>query len=156
MSTETIRIMNPLALDLEPFKKLFDRAFASEEHGDPEKILAFLKAAPLGGDYAVLVADDADSGLVGLAILQNAPWVFSAVPWCLHFHAETGAATEALGGAIREWMVENGLASIRILNQTGRSDEAHMRLFSRFGDPVLVGSVIDYTVRKTETETETP
>ncbi len=147
MSVEIVELANTDAFDMEPIRDLFVRAFTGEAMPDSDGVTKFLRGGGLSDGFTVILAHDLEAGWTGLAILQNTPWVFADRAWIIHFYSQNANARRALLAWTRRWMEREGVGTIRILNATGRSDKAHMRLFREFADPTLVGGVIDYTVR---------
>jgi hypothetical protein len=136
---------NPAALLAAPVQELFARAYEAERFADAKEVMAHVAENIHRDDFAVFIVRNDLGGLVGLTIVESDCSVFSELPWVLHIYSAGGRrVTHALAGAIRDWLMANGHTHVRVLNQTGRSDAEHMRIFAPFGSGTVLGGVIDY------------
>jgi hypothetical protein len=134
-------LLSPVVQDV------FHRAFADERFSKPNEVMNWLIDDLRRDDIQVLIARDDDANLVGLSITAANKVVFSETPWILHFFSDgPPSTTYALVEGIRQWLASRGESVVRVINQTGHSDEAHMRIFSRVSNGRKIGGVIEYDV----------
>lgn len=153
-----IRVTQPAFFDLPEIKALFRRAF--DEGGNEARFdtssadtLAYLKehirdpgekGTGVDNWLVCFVVLHKDAGFCGFVIACYTPWPMCQNCCLAHFHLERGDCREALLNKAFGWAYGHGLTKISLTNATGRSDEAHMRLFRRFGRGKVNGSVIVY------------
>ena len=144
-----LEIRNPGAFQTDLARDLYERAFRNPEHGDSGATLKWSMEFAANDAVSIFFAMDDYGKLTGLMILEDSSDPFVGAPWVLHFYAEGAAETAALTEQIRSWMHSRGRKKVRILNRTGRSDEAHMRLFRKFGtEGRRLGGLIEYEVEE--------
>ncbi len=133
---EIIRIYEPEVFQY--LGDLFERAFTDSPR--PEQAAAWCRA---------FVSSDAvriwtTSEVSGLAIVERGDEVFAPPATIAHFYSEDSETRHLLCTEICRWMEEEDLEEIVAWNQTGRSDEAHIRLFRRYLKGRKSGGVIRY------------
>jgi hypothetical protein len=92
----------------------------------------------------LFIAIDERSGPCGLALVTVSIDPLSPHPWVSHFVAEKRGAFEPLLDASVGYVRGRGFSKISILNQTGASDVAHIRMCRRWGKGAVGGSLIVY------------
>jgi hypothetical protein len=92
----------------------------------------------------LFIAIDERSGPCGLALVTVSIDPMSPNPWVSHFVAEKRGAFGPLLDASVGYVRGRGFSKISILNQTGASDAAHIRMCRRWGKGTVGGSLIAY------------
>lgn len=143
-----VRVQNPEAMASEEVSALFERSFEKIEGLEGGDVLAWVADRLSEPDLALFVAV-ADGNLTGMTILFQGQEPLSPFAWIAHFHAEEGSRAPLLDSVVG-WMRDRGLQKIRVINMTGRSDKAHMRLFRSHAKGSVVASIIEYDIGETE------
>jgi hypothetical protein len=151
MSAEVriFELYRPHALDRPGIVNLFNRCYANEKFdADPDEVRAFVQQHLEDGDKDIRlwVASTDQHGYCGLSILQTGTCPFCPYPWISHFVAEVPQVREPLLDATIFGVVEEGHGSVSILNAMDCSDQAHMRLYRKYGTGKVKGSVIVYEI----------
>lgn len=146
-----LELRNPAALAARPVQELFIRAFEGDRFSDVGEVLDFLVGRITDEDLGVFIARHESGEFVGMAIVSNHRQVFAEHPWLVHFYCAGGRSVALrLSERVHDWLTERGATSLRVLNQTGRSDEAHMMFFSPVSEGKVIGGVIEYEITSRE------
>ena len=149
---KVVRVQNEDALSEGPFRDLLDRAFALNEQVHTDDLAVWL-AERLNHPNLRVYAALGSEGVSGFVILARYTDPLAPPAWILHFHVERDAdpgTRSALVDAIVGWMLEHHVGKIWATNQTGHSDEVHMRLFRSHAAGRRVGGVIEYDITREE------
>lgn len=125
-------------------QRSIERSLAGLDVGlDPIRIEKWLRENL--DDAGVFAAIDGGQ-ILGLSILEDVDGTFSPGVWVQLFWAGEPSAREPLLNAMAEWLDERGIEKVRIVNASGHSDEAHMRLFRSHAAGRAIGGLIEYEV----------
>ena len=144
---EVFAICNPEALDRPEAVALFHRCFANPKfEQDADEVREFLRDELAEGNENIRlwVASTPQHGFCGMSLVTFGGAPLTPHPYVAHFVAEVPEAREPLTAATFRFLRESGHESVAIINVTGRSDRAHMRLFRKFVSGRVSGSVIVY------------
>ncbi len=144
---EVFPIWNPEALERPEIVALFHRSFAAPKfEQDADEVREFIRGelAEGGENLRLWVASTPQHGFCGMSLMTLGGAPLSPHPYLAHFVAEVPEVREPLVAATFRFVKEGGYKKVAIVNVTGRSDEAHMRLFRRFASGSVMGSVIFY------------
>ena len=144
---KALKLVNIEAIAIPAMADLFDRAFEREDGPTTTEVSIWL-AGHLGNpDLGVYVVVDDEGGFHGLTVLVRYREPFAPPSMVLHYYVDSDeAARKALNDAIVDWMKSQEVDCIWALNQTGHSDEVHMRLFRSHVKGTVKGSIIEYEV----------
>lgn len=143
------RITDPATLDWLEVRALFDRAFADPKFGiDAEATRKHLqlKLGTGEGLFYIWVAQSAQHGLCGLILVATGTFPLSPHPYIAHLFVDEPAAREPLMHYGVSFVASLGYRSIAVVNMSGKSDAAYLRLFRKFGAGEVKGSVIVYEI----------
>jgi len=143
---KVVRLTNPAAFKREEVQALFRAAFETNPLADYEKALGELVALP--ADPMVGLFIGAEKGeLKALCIACLPRSALTPVPTVYHFY-NTGSAKlrEALIITTVDFFLEAGYTRFWTINATGRSDEAHAKLFRSAGAPKRIGSFLEFAI----------
>ncbi len=144
-------LYRPHALDQPGVVGLFDRCYADGRYdASADDVRAYIQQYLVDGDKALRlwVASTDQHGYCGLGIVGMATCPLAPHPWISQFFIEASEAREPLLRALLLKVRDEGYRYVATQNATGRSDEAHMRLYRGFskGVGVVKGSVIVYEI----------
>lgn len=143
--------INPEALELPLVIELFERAFAFEDFPDADAARRYLAETIPSNEIALFIVRR-DEELVGMAVIQYAPWVFGAPgPMILQFYCpKDDEARLALAEALRLWGRERDADCIYACHRGPISDEEFMGRFEGVSDGRVVGSFLEFPARREE------
>ncbi len=144
---KVFEIWKPEALDRPEIVALFHRCFAHPKfERDADEVRLFVREQLEDGGEGVRlwVASAPQHGFCGMSLMTLGGNALEPDPCITHFVAEIPEAREPLAAANFKFLRENGFEKFSIVNMTGRSDAAHMRLFRKFVSGKVSGSVIVY------------
>lgn len=151
MKAAVYRVLNTALFDSEEVIALFDRAFPEKNKFgiDAAQMLEFLKRDVSESDPWLLVwlAHHPRHGWCGFSIVTYTPTPVSPNPCIAHLHCDIPECRDPLVSAGFTWALSKGIGHCTIVNATGRSDEAHLRLFRKFGKGERIGTLINYDIR---------
>ncbi len=141
-----VRLTNPEAFKREEVQALFKEAFEKNPMADYDDVIAELVAISTDPNVALMIG--AEKGkLKALCIACLPRSTLTATPSVYHFYNSGSAALrEALITATVDFFLEAGYTRFWTINGTGRSDEAHAKLFRSVGEAKRIGSFLEFSI----------
>lgn len=157
-STHAFKVTDPEIFDLPGVVELFERAFSGGNARfdiDPEEYRIYLRDHITepgfnGIDHwlHVWLAMGFGQGFLGFMIMSYAPWPACSNLCAGHFHVERPLKRSVLLDAALGWARSVGLNRVSLVNQTGASDRAYLRMTRPYGDARVVGSMIECDLKE--------
>ncbi len=144
--TRIVRLTNPAAFDRPEVQRLFTRAFETNSLADYPESEAELRQAATAENVAMLIG--AEKGkLRALAIACLPLSTLTPLPTVYHFYNRGSAMLRnALVDAVVDFFLQAGYTRFLAINETGRSDKAYAKLFSRAGEAQRISSMLEFKV----------
>jgi len=138
-----LRIHDREVMEAVVVQELFVSAFKDETDIDAQEAWHWCRDRIESPNLAVIVARNDESNLVGLAIANYNPSVWSPDPWVPYLYSNgEKQVVGALLAEMRVWGLGLGQKRVRWHNGAGISDKAYVRFVNKFLDAEPDGSVI--------------
>ena len=143
---KVVRLTNPVAFKRTEVQELFKSAFESNPIAEYDQVIGELVALP--ADPMVGMFIGAEKGkLAALCIACLPRSALTPVPSVYHFYnAGSAKLREALIAATVDFFLEAGYTRFWTINATGKSDEAHAKLFRSAGEAKRIGSFLEFAI----------
>ncbi len=144
--TRVVRLTNPEAFKRPEVQELFKAAFENNQMTTYDQAIGELVA--LTTDPLVGLLIGAEKGkLKALCIVCLPRSSLAATPSVYHFYNSGSAKLrETLMSAAVDFFLEAGYTRFWTINATGRTDEAHEKLFRNAGEVKRIGSFLEFQI----------
>ena len=141
-----VKLTNPEAFKRPEVQALFEAAFKDNALAEYDTALAELVALPADPMVGLFVGAE-KGALKGLCIACLPRSALTPTPSVYHFYnAGSAKLREALISATVDFFIEAGYTRFWTINATGRSDEAHAKLFRSVGEAKRLGSFLEFAI----------